>query len=100
MGVRKTNTADEDAMTLDHMWARLEAHQPFANERGYGPAWKQMCQDRTRKTAKAVGESLWRDFREHMPHPALYAAWAAWSAGWALGNVEQVSEQLNKSEAQ
>jgi len=86
-------------MTLDEMWARLEAHQPFADQRGYGPAWKQMCQDRTRQTAEAVGDSLWRDFREHMPNPALYAAWAAWSAGRAIGNMEQVSVQLNKSEA-
>jgi len=23
-------------MTLDEMWARLEAHQPFADKRGYG----------------------------------------------------------------
>ena len=87
-------------MTLDQMWARLEAHQPFADERGYGPAWERLCQDRTRKTADAVGHFLWREFHEHKPHPALYAAWAAWSAGWAMRNVEQVSEQLNKSEVQ
>ena len=78
-------------MTLDEMWERLEAHQPFADKRGYGPAWKQMCQDRTRQTAEAVGESLWEEHNRN-------AAWAAWSAGFALRNVEQVSVQLNKSE--
>ena len=86
-------------MTLDHMWARLEAHQPFADERGYGPAWKQMCQDRTRKTADAVGDLLRVEYRGPTVNRALYAAWAAWSAGWAMWNLEQVSVQLNKSEA-
>jgi hypothetical protein len=41
---------------------------------------------------------LWREFREHMPNPGLYAAWAAWSAAYVLRNLEQVSVQLNKSE--
>jgi hypothetical protein len=78
-------------MTLDEMWERLEAHQPFADKRGYGPAWKQMCQDRTRQTAEAVGDALWKEHN-------LNAAWAAWSAGWTLRNVEQVLVHLNKSE--
>jgi hypothetical protein len=79
-------------MTLDEMWERLEAHQPFADKRGYGPAWKQMCQDRTRQTAEAVGESLWEDHNRN-------AAWAAWSAGWAMRDVEQVSKWLDEAEA-
>jgi hypothetical protein len=85
-------------MTLDEMWERLEAHQPFADKRGYGTAWRQMCEERTRQTADAVGDLLWREFREHMPNPGLYAAWAAWSAAYVLRNLEQVSVQLNKSE--
>jgi hypothetical protein len=79
-------------MTLDEMWERLEAHQPFADKRGYGPAWKQMCQDRTRQTAEAVGESLWEERNRN-------AAWAAWSAGWAMRDVEQVSKWLDEAEA-
>jgi hypothetical protein len=79
-------------MTLDEMWERLEAHQPFADKRGYGPAWKQMCQDRTRQTAEAVGESLWKERNWD-------AAWAAWSAGWAMRDVEQVSKWLDEAEA-
>jgi hypothetical protein len=78
-------------MTLDEMWERLEAHQPFADKRGYGPAWKQMCQDRTRQTAEAVGESLWEERNWD-------AAWAAWSAGWAMRDVEQVSKWLDEAE--
>jgi hypothetical protein len=93
-------------MTLDEMWARLEAHQPYADKRGYGPAWKQMCQDRTRKTADAVADLLcWRDpeFRKHAEHgrwEAAHAGWAAFSAGYALSKMENVSMFLNKSEVQ
>jgi hypothetical protein len=78
-------------MTLDEMWSRLEAHQPFADKRGYGPAWKQMCEERTRQTADAVSDLLWKDHNRN-------AAWAAWSVSFALRNVEQVSVHLNKSE--
>jgi hypothetical protein len=78
-------------MTLDEMWERLEAHQPFADQRGYGPAWKQMCEERTRQTADAVSDLLWKDHNRN-------AAWAAWSVGFALRSVEQVLVHLNKSE--
>jgi hypothetical protein len=78
-------------MTLDEMWERLEAHQPFADKRGYGPAWKQMCEERTRQTADAVSDLLWKEHNRN-------AAWAAWSVGFALRNVEQVLVHLNKSE--
>ena len=78
-------------MTLDEMWSRLEAHQPFADKRGYGPAWKQMCEERTRQTADAVSDLLWKDHNRN-------AAWAAWSVGFALRSVEQVLVHLNKSE--
>ena len=79
-------------MTLDEMWERLEAHQPFADKRGYGPAWKQMCEERTRQTADAVSDLLWKEHNRN-------AAWAAWSAGWAMRDVEQVSKWLDEAEA-
>ena len=33
-------------MNTDEMWTRLEAHQPFADRRGYGQQWASMCFDR------------------------------------------------------
>lgn len=36
-------------MSLDHMWKRLAAHQPFADQRGYGPAWAVMCAEEQQK---------------------------------------------------
>jgi hypothetical protein len=78
-------------MTLDEMWERLEAHQPFADKRGYGPAWKQMCEERTRQTADAVSDLLWKEHNRN-------AAWAAWSVGFALRDVEQVSKWLDEAE--
>ena len=32
---------------LNEMWSRLEAHQPFADARGYGDAWAKLCRERT-----------------------------------------------------
>ncbi len=78
-------------MTLDEMWARLEAHQPFADQGGYGPAWKRMCDDRTEDVADATGNLLWRERKQS-------AAWAAWSASYALRNLKQVSMWLGKAE--
>jgi hypothetical protein len=44
--------------TIDQMWKRFEQHQPFADERGYGKAWRKMCEERTedamRLTARAT----------------------------------------------
>ena len=50
-------------MTIDDMWQRLAQHQPFADARGYGPAWAEMCRERTpdaavnaARAARAAGE--------------------------------------------
>ena len=40
--------------TLDQMWERLAEHQPFADERGCGPEWKRMCEERTLVAATAA----------------------------------------------
>jgi len=41
-----------DATDLAKMWAHLAAHQPIADQRGYGKAWIEMCEQRTPKVAK------------------------------------------------
>jgi len=41
-------------MTLDEMWERLVQHQPYANQRGYGPEWARMCEERTQEAFYAA----------------------------------------------
>jgi hypothetical protein len=54
-------------MSLDKMWNRLAQHQPYADERGYGPAWAVMCEQRTEA--------------------------AAWAAAWAVHWIKRSEEQ-------
>ena len=39
---------------LNEMWQELERYQPFADKRGFGEAWKRMCEERTEKAAYAA----------------------------------------------
>ena len=41
-------------MTIDQMWEQLTAHQPFADQRGYGEAWARMCEEKTPEAAWAA----------------------------------------------
>jgi len=43
-------------MNINDMWERLAAYQPIADERGYGPAWAVMCEQRTEAAAEAAAE--------------------------------------------
>ena len=45
--------------TLDQMWEKFEAHQPFADELGYGPGWRRMCDERTEDACDAAVEAAW-----------------------------------------
>lgn len=62
-------------MNLDEMWKRLAQHQPFADERGYGPEWAAMCEQRTAEAAS------W----------AAWAAWATQAAAEMAAEAEAVS---------
>ena len=44
-------------MNLEEMWQRLAQHQPYADQRGYGPAWAAMCEQRTEGAAWAAAEA-------------------------------------------
>lgn len=77
-------------MTQDEMWTRLEAHQPYADERGYGSEWQAMCKKRTAKAAlaaEAAAEAAGRRARaaEAAAEAAAMSAWEAsrWSATFA-----------------
>lgn len=71
-------------MTLDEMWERLVQHQPYANQRGYGPEWARMCEERTQESAAAAAWAA-----AGLAWAAAAAADAAWAAaeaeaGWAV----------------
>lgn len=68
-------------MTIDQMWEKFEAHQPVADELGYGPEWRRMCEERTEEAATAVG---YKADAENNPTRA-----AAWSARLALATADR-----------
>ena len=76
-------------MTLDEMWQRLEQHQPFANQRGYGPEWARMCEERTPEAAWAAGsDAAWAAWVAWVAKDAAWVAWsAAKDAAWAAADV-------------
>ena len=79
-------------MSLEEMWERLAAHQPFADERGYGPAWARMCV-----------EAAWGV--EAAARPAWVADIAAWAAAdavaaWAWAEAAEAVRWIKRSEEQ
>jgi hypothetical protein len=42
---------------IDRMWKRLEAHQDFADVRGYGKEWRAMCSARSAAEVTAAEEA-------------------------------------------
>jgi hypothetical protein len=42
------------SVTIEEMWNRLAAHQPFADEQGYGPEWARFLEERTEEAAVAL----------------------------------------------
>jgi hypothetical protein len=99
---------------LAEMWARLEEHQPRADQRGYGDAWRVMCEQRTPAAAWEAEVAAWAaaDGVEAAAKAAdaarvagRVAAWAAMltanaSAAWAAEAwAAEAIESINKSEA-
>jgi len=73
---------------IDRMWARLEAHQDFADARGYGNQWRAMYVTRSESEAASAGEAANYQARE----------WARFmkgenlaSAGWAECRAEALA---------
>jgi len=64
---------------LNEMWEELARYQSYADKRGFGAEWKQMCEERTEKTARAAkGAAL-----AHLPQTAMEVAVAAHAAEMA-----------------
>lgn len=109
---------------LTEMWERLEAHQPYADEQGYGKAWAKMCDERNQSVAlaaaaaaklaadEAAAEALetedwavWDAAREARYVASAAAKMAAWAASAAERGVatwldwaQAVIEYINKAE--
>jgi hypothetical protein len=39
---------------MNEMWSTLAEYQPYADKHGFGPAWAEMCSQRTAAAAKAA----------------------------------------------
>jgi hypothetical protein len=85
-------------MSLDQMWEQLAAHQPLADQRGYGTAWRQMGEERTTAVCDAVFRALWNDSRDKKSMQIGYAAYAAWTAGVVLKSLKGVQTHLERAE--
>ena len=79
-----------DMTTIDQMWQKFAEHQPFADELGYGEAWKRMCEERTKDAsdaaadvAKAAADVAKAAANDAEAWAADAAAWAAEAAAWA-----------------
>jgi hypothetical protein len=85
-------------MSLDQMWEQLQAHQPLADQRGYGGAWKQLCEERSATVCDAVWNYLWVLARDTELAQISHAAFAAWSAGGVLKSLKNVQTYLERAE--
>jgi len=59
---------------LNEMWTRLGEHQPIADARGYGEAWKIMCEQRTPEAAEAAAQAACA--AKYVEDGAVAAAWS------------------------
>ena len=85
-------------MSLDQMWEQLAAHQPLADQRGYGGAWKQLCEERTTAVCDAVFSTLWSYSKDKKSMQIGNAAYAAWTAGAVLKSLKGVQTHLERAE--
>jgi Ni,Fe-hydrogenase I small subunit len=79
-------------MTKEEMWDRIEQHQKYADERGYGDAWRVMCKERTEDAARRAARAAAK-----IRAVSAFAAWAAYSA--MDSNFDAAVEHINESEA-
>jgi len=42
----------------EKMWERLVQHQPYADQKGYGEMWANMCAERTQEVADAAAMAI------------------------------------------
>jgi hypothetical protein len=98
-GIEKARAAMSDKLT--EMWERLERHQPFADQRGYGDAWRVMCTERTPEAAReaeaSAAEARAAAAARDAAEEAEEAAWAS-DAAWAAAAAVEAIRNVNKAE--
>lgn len=87
-------------MSIDQMWDRLTAHQPYADARGYGEAWAHMCRERTPEAAMVTAKVL-EDAVEAIASDDE-EIWAAWTAArrvaeWPVLAVDWIERAEGKT---
>ena len=72
---------------LDEMWAELERYQSYADRKGFGPAWRRMCEKRTAAAAYAAFTAS-----SNSKGRLGKASKAAWEAGAAVDKAWEAKE--------
>ena len=85
---------------IDQMWQHLAALQTEADELGYGPEWRTMCEEQTPEAAEKAAELAWAT-GDAVASKAAHAAWAsarAWfeAAQWAENSIETIEKAKGK----
>jgi hypothetical protein len=87
--------AGGSAMTdLNEMWTELERYQPYADKRGFGEAWKRMCEERTKTASWAAAGAAWD--AAYAVKAAEWAYAAAYAAGYAVGDAAWAQQAIGK----
>jgi hypothetical protein len=76
---------------LDKMWKALKKHQPMADQLGYGPEWKRMCDERTSAAAWGASVVAYRAAASAADDDVHEAAFAAGAAAYAVYAVKAIS---------
>lgn len=87
-------------MSLEEMWRRLAQHQPYADERGYGPEWARMCEQRSEEAALAAARAA--DVaagpgRRGPRRPGEIAAREASAAAWSAADAVKASRIIDEA---
>ena len=84
------------------MWTRLEQHQTFADQRGYGAEWRRMCEQRTATSAEvahyAAREYATREVTWAAAHAAGRAAEALYALEEAAHNATDAVRFMDQEE--
>lgn len=72
---------------LTKMWRELERYQPYADKRGFGDAWRKMCEHRAGKAPWSAPWIAVSAARSAGRAAAWAARDAAWAAGWAADDA-------------
>ena len=78
---------------LNEIWARIEAHQPSADRRGFGLEWRVMCEERTNIAAEAAVRAAVKAARYAKTFAAVKAALAAADVAHTAGELANLERQ-------